>query len=113
MAILSTQDMAVGRRDDGRIVLRIDEAGESRVIVMEADAAQVVGTALANAGLDAGGVDGRFQRISGVRVLAHRESDDLAIEMIFEHVGGPVVARIDPDVLMQMWRAAGDALGLR
>ena len=105
--------LRVAKRSDGRVVLRVTDTDGDRDVVMEAEAAQRVGTVIANAGIDAGGFDGKFMRIQSMHFLARRNADDIAVEIIFDSFGGPVVARIDTDVLMQLWQGAGDVLGVR
>ncbi|MFC0684655.1 hypothetical protein [Novosphingobium clariflavum] len=112
MAILKEGDMAVARRADGRVLLRITGGERKRDIIMEPDAAQTVGTKIANAGLDQTEMIGRYPRIIGTRVIANRKEPDLVLELQLEAFGGPVVARIEPDLLLQLVGAAGEALGL-
>lgn len=110
MAALNTDDIAVAARSDGCVELHLPAGGPRRRIVLTAEAAQRVGTVLANAGFDALGYDPGFLRASAVRLRPYDANGDAMLELTFEEFGGPAVFRLGPTVLIALAQAAQAAL---
>lgn len=110
MAVLTTDDLEVIARGDGRVLLRAPIGGRRRDLIMEAEAAQRVGTVLANAGFDALGRDPGFPQVARVRLKPYDDSGCALLEFTLERGHGPLLLRISAEQITALAQIAQAAL---
>lgn len=110
MAVLQAEQVAVAMRSDGCVVMALPVGDRKRQIVFSAEAAQRVGSVLANAGFDALGHDPGFARVSMVRLRPYDQTGDAMLELTLDDFGGPVAVTLGPEVLLALAQAAQAAL---
>lgn len=110
MGVVSADDCRVGRRDDGKVVLRIPAGGRGRTSVLGAEDAIRVGTALVNAGADLLDDFDRIPKVSNVLLMPFDKSGNAMLRIATEGSGGEILLSFDAHWLLALAESADAAL---
>ena len=110
MKVIKTADCRVMRRGQKQVGLTLPVGERNRQVVFDAEAAQRIGTLLANAGFDQLHTNPGYVRASAVRLRPYDASGDALIELTFDKFGGPAVFVLGADVLTALAQSAQAAL---
>jgi hypothetical protein len=112
LAIIKRGDASVSTRADNRVALRTSIDGRNRDIIFEADAAQEIGTTLANAGFDCLNSNMGFPVVEGGRLRPFDKGATALIEFSVPKTGGALVLAFDAKQLIALSTIAAAALEL-
>ncbi|CDO35025.1 hypothetical protein SPHV1_2180037 [Novosphingobium sp. KN65.2] len=110
MGFVSADDCMVARRDDGNVVLRIPAGGRDRMIVLGAEDAIRVGTALVNVGADLLDDFDRIPKVSNVLLMPFDKSGNAMLRIATEGSGGEILLSINAHWLLALAQSAEAAL---